>query len=75
MDNNRERIRCVLRERRIELSLTQKEVAERAEIKLQQYQKFEGGERNVTMASFDVVCRVIVALELDISAFYLEHIK
>lgn len=33
MEDKRERIRCILRERRIELSLTQKEVAERAGIK------------------------------------------
>lgn len=73
MDNNRERIRCVLRERRNELRLTQKDVAKQAGIKMQQYQKFEGGERNVMTASFDVICRVIVALELDITSFYLEY--
>ena len=41
-----------LRKRRIELKLTQQAVADKAEIKLQQYQKFESGERSILTASF-----------------------
>lgn len=60
----------ILRERRVVLGLTQQQVADRANIKYQQYQKFESGERNIMTASFQVVCRVIEALEMDITAFY-----
>lgn len=60
----------VLYEQRIVHRLTQKQVAERAGITLQQYQKFESGARNIMTSSFRIACRVIEALELDISAFY-----
>ena len=60
----------VLYEQRIVHRLTQKQVAERANITLQQYQKFESGTRSIMTASFRIACQVIEALELDISAFY-----
>lgn len=60
----------ILREKRIILGLTQQQVADKAEIKLQQYQKFESGERNIMTASFQIACRVIEALEMNISNFY-----
>ena len=60
----------VLYEQRIVHRLTQKQVAERAKITLQQYQKFESGARNIMTSSFRIACRVIEALELDITAFF-----
>lgn len=60
----------VLRERRVVLGLTQKQVADKAGILLQQYQKFESGERNILTCSFKLACKVIEALEMDISKFY-----
>ena len=60
----------VLYEQRVVHSLTQKQVAERAKITLQQYQKFESGARNIMTSSFRIACRVIEALELDITRFY-----
>ena len=63
----------VLYEQRIVHRLTQKQVAERAGITLQQYQKFESGSRNIMTSSFRIACRIIEALELDISAFYHEE--
>lgn len=62
--------RNILRERRVILGLTQKQVAEKANIPLQSYQRFESGERNIKTASFQMACRVIEALELNVSAFY-----
>ena len=59
-----------LREQRHRLGLTQKQVAERAEISLQQYQKFESGERDIMNASFRITCRVLEALELDVINYY-----
>ena len=43
---------------------------DKAKIKLQQYQKFESGERNIKTASFQLACRGIEALKMDISDFY-----
>ncbi len=63
-------MRSVLYEQRIVHRLTQKQVAERANITLQQYQKFESGARNIMTSSFRIACRVIEALELDITAFF-----
>lgn len=60
----------LLREKRVIQNLTQQEVADRAGIKLQQYQKLESGERNIKRASFDLACRVIEALGMNISDFY-----
>ena len=37
----------MLRERRVILGLTQKQVAEKANIPMQSYQRFESGERNI----------------------------
>ena len=62
--------KSMLRERRVILGLTQKAVAERAEIPLQSYQQFESGKRKLSRASFDIACRVIEALEWDVSTFF-----
>lgn len=60
----------VLYEQRIIHGMTQKQVAEKANITLQQYQKFESGARNIMTCSFRIACRVIEALDLNISDFY-----
>lgn len=60
----------VLREKRVVLGLTQQQVADRAGIVLQQYQKFESGERDIMTSSFRTACKVIEALEMDITDFY-----
>ncbi len=56
----------ILRERRVTSGLTQQQVADKAGVKLQQYQKFESGERNLRTASFQIACKVLEALDLDI---------
>ncbi len=60
----------LLREQRVVNGLTQQQVADKAKIKLQQYQKFESGERNLRTASFQVACRVLEALDLDIVKYF-----
>lgn len=60
----------VLFEQRVIRGLTQREVADRAGISIQQYQKFERGARNIMTSSFTTACKVIEALELDITRFY-----
>ena len=60
----------LLKERRVTCGLTQQQVADKAGILIQHYQKFEGGERNLRTASFDVACRVLEALDLDIVKFF-----
>ena len=60
----------ILRERRVTSNLTQQQVADKAGIKLQQYQKFESGERNLRTASFQIACRVLEALDLDIVKYF-----
>ena len=41
-----------------------------AKIPIASYQRFESGDRNIMTASFQMACRVIEALELDIAAFF-----
>ena len=60
----------ILKERRINLRLTQQEVAEKAKILPQQYQKFESGERKIESATFQTACKIIEALDMDITKFY-----
>ncbi len=60
----------ILREKRLTLRMTQQEVADKAKIKLQQYQKFESGTRNIMTSSFQLACRVIEALGMNVSDFY-----
>ena len=60
----------ILREKRLVLGLTQQQVADKAKINYRQYQKFESGERNIMTASFQLTCRVIKALNMDIEKFY-----
>ena len=60
----------ILWKRRVSLGLTQQKVAERAGIRLQQYQKLESGERNIMTASFQLACRVIEALGMDPTKYF-----
>ena len=60
----------ILSEKRQILRLTQQEVADRAKITLRQYQRLESGERNIMTSSFRLACRVIEALDMDVSKFY-----
>jgi len=60
----------ILREKRELLGLTQKQVADRANVKIVQYQRFEMGMRNIMSASFQIACKIIEALEMDITDFY-----
>ena len=62
--------KSILREKRVVLGMTQQQVADKAHIVLQQYQKFESGERNIMTCSFQIACRIIEALEMDITAFF-----
>ena len=59
----------ILKETREELSMTQLQVADKARIKLRQYQRFENGERNLTSSSFRIACAVLDALQLDITKY------
>lgn len=67
------RLGPVLKDRRIKLGLSQKEVASRAGILLQQYQKLESDERNIMKSSFYISCMVLEALEFDVSEFFHEY--
>jgi transcriptional regulator with XRE-family HTH domain len=60
----------LLKEQRVVKGLTQQQVADKAGILIKHYQKFEGGERNLRTASFDVACRVLEALDLDIVKYF-----
>lgn len=60
----------ILRDYREKLGLTQQQVADKANIQLRQYQRFESGERNLSSSSFNIACRVIEALGMNISNYY-----
>lgn len=60
----------IFREKRLVLGLTQQQVADLAKVSYCQYQRFESGERNIMTASFQIACRVIKALNMDIDKFY-----
>jgi transcriptional regulator with XRE-family HTH domain len=58
--------RDILKQARENLGLTQQEVADKAKIHHRQYQRFERGERNLSSSSFNIACRVLEVLQLDI---------
>lgn len=60
----------LLQEKRLNLEMTQQQVADAAKIGLSTYQKFESGERNIRTASFDITCRVLRALGMDPTDFF-----
>ncbi|GFH43331.1 hypothetical protein Hs30E_18820 [Lactococcus hodotermopsidis] len=59
----------VLRQAREKLGLTQQQVADQANIHQRQYQRFESGERNLSSSSFNIACRVLDVLQLDIAKY------
>ena len=59
----------ILRQAREKLGLTQQQVADQAGIHQRQYQRFECGERNLSSSSFNIACRVLDVLQLDIAAY------
>lgn len=60
----------MLREMRGRLGLSQEQIAEKAGITQQMYQRFESGKRNLRTCSFTVTCKVLEALDMDIAKFY-----
>ena len=60
-----EREARILKARRKELGLSQTEVALNAGIQIQQYQKFEYGERKLSNSSMVLGLRIRAVLELD----------
>ncbi len=60
----------ILWEKRMDLRLTQREVADRAHISLVQYNRFENGDRSIMTASFQSVCRILEVLGMDPTKFY-----
>lgn len=62
--------KSILKDFRNKLGLTQQQVADKAKIQLRQYQRFENGERELSSSSFNIACRVIEALGLNISEYY-----
>lgn len=62
----------VLEKRRKELGMTQQQVADKAKIKLRQYQRLENGERSMASASMRIGVSICHALELDPRRFIAE---
>ena len=60
----------LLKEQRITCGLTQQQVADKAGILIQHYQKFESGERKLRTASFQIACSVLEALDLDVVKYF-----
>ena len=59
----------ILREARKANGMTQQQVADKANISLRHYQKFECGDRKITNASFCIAMAVIEALMLNPEIF------
>lgn len=55
----------IIRERRIELGLTQEQVAIEIGMSLQQYQRYEYGERKFSNCAMRIGLRICALLELD----------
>ena len=61
---------AILRDMRVHLGLSQKEVAHNVGIGLSTYQKFERGERSLLTANFGTACAILETLHLDPKKYY-----
>ena len=61
----RNRAGQILRERRLELGLTQEEVALELHMSIHQYQRYECGEHQLSNCPMKVGLRICAVLELD----------
>ncbi len=73
MNNKTEREAKILRNRRVELGMSQMDVALNAEIQIQQYQRFEYGDRSLSNSSMMLGLRICAVLELDPYEFVFEN--
>ena len=62
----------LLKNRRLELGLTQLQVADKAKIQLRQYQRVESGERHITGASARIMLAICAVLKIDPYEFFPE---
>lgn len=62
----------LLKNRRLELGLTQQQVADKAKIQLRQYQRVESGERHIRGASARIMLAICVVLKIDPYEFFPE---
>ena len=60
----------ILRERRLELGMSQMQVAVEADIYVQQYQRFESGKKRISNAKMLTALRVCKVLDLDPFQFF-----
>lgn len=60
----------ILKNRRIELGMTQQQVADAAHIQVRQYQRLETGERSMSGASMRIGLSICSVLKLDPFRFY-----
>lgn len=56
----------IIKQRRIELGLSQQQVADAASINIRPYQKFESGERKISSTSFRIGVAIADILGLDV---------
>ena len=59
----------VLKKHRQKLGLTLQQVADKAEIQIKQYQRFEAGDRDLSDAGFITAYKVFKALEMDLEKY------
>ena len=64
-----------LKTRRIELRMTQKEVAEKAGIMTSQYSRIESGDRELSSASFMTAYGILKTLGFDADEYYNQEFK
>lgn len=69
------KIAALLRFRRKDKNLTQREAANRAGINIRHYQQFEGCGRSLITASFSTTMGVLTALEIEPYAFIETYVK
>ena len=62
----------LLKKRRLELGMTQQQVADKAKIQLRQYQRVESGERHITGASARIMLAICAVLKIDPYEFFPE---
>lgn len=68
MENVRENE--LIRQRRMDLNMTEEEVAEKAHVDLSLYRKIENADADIRSVEFYTVCCILSVLKLNASDFY-----
>ncbi len=75
IQSNSSKGETIFRTKRIEMRLTQKEIANKAGISTPQYSRIESGDRELNSASFMTAGKILRAFDMDIEEYFNKELE